>query len=121
MNEVTFGWPPRECSPNWRGHWSKRAKAAKQYKHSCFVLAKEAKLAVDWEGPVYLWIKFNPPSRRTHDIDNCIAQIKNGIDGLALALGVNDSRFKIAPWISDHVAGSVVVRLSPGPELSKES
>ena len=116
MNEVTFGWPPRECSPNWRGHWSKRAKAAKQYKHSCFVLAKEVKLAVDWGGQVHLWITFNPPSRRSYDADNCVAQMKAGIDGLSEALKINDSRFVLHPFVSDHVAGSVVVRLSRGPE-----
>lgn len=22
MSEIVFGWPPRECSPNWRGRWS---------------------------------------------------------------------------------------------------
>lgn len=114
---ITFGWPPRECSPNWRGHWSKRAKAAKQYKHACFVLTKEAKInSIDWDGQVHLWITFNKPSRRAMDDDNLIASFKAGRDGLALALGIDDKRFVCHPFVSDRIAGSVVVRLSRGPE-----
>lgn len=116
MNEVTLPWMPLECSPNARCHWTKKAKAAKAYKHACWVLAKEAKLAVDWDGPVHLWITFNPPSRRDYDADNCVAQGKNGWDGLALALGIDDVRFVIHPSVSNHIAGSVVVRLSRGLE-----
>lgn len=116
-NKVTFGWPPRECSPNWRGHWSKRAKAAKQYKHACFVLTKEAKInSIDWDGPVHLLITFSKPSRREMDDDNLIASFKAGRDGLALALGIDDKRFVCHSFVSDHIAGSVVVRLSRWPE-----
>jgi len=121
VSEIVFGWPPRECSPNWRGHWTKRAKAAKAYKHACWALTKEAKVSVDWDGLVYLWITFNKPSRRLMDDDNLIASFKAGRDGLALALGIDDSRFRIAPFVSDRIAGSVVVRLSNGPELTKET
>lgn len=115
-SEVEFGWPPRECSPNWRGHWSKRAKAAKAYKLACWALAKEAKLAIDWDGPVHLWITFNKPSRRPMDDDNLVAMFKNGRDGLALALGIDDKRFICHPFIADRIAGSVMVRLSRGLE-----
>lgn len=115
MNTVTLGWPPRECSPNWRGHWSKKAKAAKAYRLDCFYLAKEAKLAIDFEGPIHLWISFNKPSRRAMDEDNMIASMKSGLDGLAEALKVNDSRFVLHPFVSDRIAGSVEVRLSRGP------
>jgi hypothetical protein len=44
-----------------------------------------------------------------------VAAIKSGLDGLALALGINDSRFVLQPFISGRVVGSVVVRLSRGP------
>lgn len=118
MSEVVLPWPPRELSPNARVHWSKKAKAAKRYKLACWALAKEAKAAVDWDGPVHLWITFHTPSRRTNDVDNCVAAIKSGLDGLALALGINDSRFVLHPWISSSIAGSVVVRLSIGLELA---
>ena len=118
MNSVTFPWPPRECSPNWRGHWSTRAKAAKQYKHACFVLAKEAKLALPdgYDGPLHLWMTFHKPSRRQMDDDNLVAMFKPGRDGLALALGVDDKRFVCHPHIADTIAGMVKVTISMGPE-----
>lgn len=117
MNEVTFGWPPRELSPNnHHVHWAKKAKAAKSYRLACWALVKEAKLAVDWDGPVHLWITFNKPSRRAMDDDNLIASFKAGRDGMAEALKINDARFVCHPFVSDKIAGSVVVRLSRGPE-----
>jgi crossover junction endodeoxyribonuclease RusA len=115
-NEVIFGWPPRECSPNWRGHWSKRAKAVKSYRHACWALTKAAKVAINFDGPVHLWITFNKPSRREMDDDNLIASFKPGRDGLADALGIDDKRFVSHPFVSGRIAGSVVVRLSRGPE-----
>ena len=114
-NEVVLPWPPRELSPNWRGHWSKKATAAKRYRLACFVLAKEAGLAFDGPGEVHLWITFNKPSRRAMDDDNLIASFKAGRDGLADALKIDDARFVCHPFVSDRIAGSVVVRLSAGP------
>lgn len=45
-----------------------------------------------------------------------IASFKNGRDGLAQALGVDDKRFRIHPYVSDQVGGMVKIRLSPGPD-----
>ncbi len=112
--EVTLPWPPRELSPNWRGHWAAKAKAVKSYRLACYVLAKEAGLAFDGPGEVHLWITFNKPSRRRMDADNAVASIKSGIDGLADALKIDDSRFVLHPWVSTKIAGTVVVRLSGG-------
>ena len=116
MSEIVFGWPPRECSPNWRGHWSKKAKAAKAYKTACWALALEAGAKVDWDGDVHLWITFFPPDRRARDDDNIIASAKYLLEGLALALGSNDKRFRLHPWVSDEIGGMVKVRLSRGAE-----
>lgn len=111
---VTLGWPARELSPNWRGHWSKKAKAAKKYRLDCFYLAKEAGLAVDWDGPIHLHAVFFPPDRRQRDDDNMIASFKSGRDGLADALGIDDKRFTLHAGVSDLVGGKVVVVLSSG-------
>ena len=114
-NEVTLPWPLRELSPNWRGHWAKKAKAVKAYRKACFVLAKEAGLLFDGPGEVHLWITFNKPSRRATDDDNLVASFKAGRDGIADAMGIDDSRFVMHPFVSDRIAGTVVVRLSAGP------
>lgn len=116
MSEIIFGWPPRECSPNWRGHWSKKAKAAKAYKTACWALSKEAGAKVDWNGPVLLHVEFVPPDRRGRDLDNMLSSGKQLFDGLALALGVNDKRFQFSLSVANEIGGRVRVRLSRGME-----
>jgi len=32
---VELALPPKECSPNWRGHWAKKARAVKDYRQDC--------------------------------------------------------------------------------------
>lgn len=115
-NEVLLPWPPRVLSPNARSHWAVKSKAAKAYRNVCRLVAHEAGLrGIDWDGTVHLWITFYPPDRRARDDDNLIASLKNGRDGLADALGIDDKRFRIHPWVSDKVVkgGVVKVRLSP--------
>lgn len=114
--EVTLPWPPKELSPNQRLHWSKKAKAAKAYRRACYVLTLEAGLrGVDWEGDIHLWVDYFPPDRRARDQDNMIAASKTLFDGIADALGVNDKRFRLHPYVKDQIGGYVKVRFSPGP------
>ena len=113
MNTCTFSWPPRECSPNWRGHWAAKAKAAKAYRKECWVLALSAGLKAEKHATVYVSITFHPPSRRRYDLDNCVGSLKNGLDGLADALGVNDYQFRInASLAGSEPSGRVFVRIS---------
>lgn len=117
-NSVELDWPPRELSPNARvKHWAIKANAAKGYRHKCFIETKVACVSVDWDGEVHLWITFYPPDKRSRDDDNLIAAFKNGRDGIADALGIDDKRFRTHPWVSDEVrkGGEVVVRFSQGP------
>lgn len=111
MNSVTFPWPPRELSPNSRCHWARKAKAAKAYRLDCFYLAKEAGVTAPAEGPISLRIEFVPPDRRGRDIDNMLASIKSGLDGLAQALTVNDKRFTLALSVADSIGGMVKVSI----------
>lgn len=111
---VTLPWPPRELSPNGRAHWGAKARAAKQYRTACWALAKEAKVQIPDGDQIHLWIDFYPPSRRKRDADNCLASIKNGLDGLADALGVNDSRFVVHPMLREEIGGMVKVRITGG-------
>lgn len=110
-------WPPSKLSPNSHKHWRVKAPIAKKYRADCYLLTKAAKLRVDWDGIVHVWIEFIPPSRHHRDDDNLVAAFKSGRDGMADALGINDKRFRIHPWISDSTTkgGAVRVRLSMGP------
>lgn len=117
-NEVAFPWPPSILSPNARAHWAAKNRAVKLYRADCAWLTKAAGLRVDWAGTVHAWITFYPPDRRHRDDDNCIGAFKHGRDGVAQALGIDDNRLRIHPFLSDQVVkgGSVVVRLSKGIE-----
>jgi crossover junction endodeoxyribonuclease RusA len=97
-----------------------RSKAAKKYRAACNLLALEAGLrkgSVTWEGDIHVWIDFYPPDRRARDDDNLIAAFKSGRDGLADALGVDDKRFRIHPYVMAQVGGMVKVRLTSEPKL----
>lgn len=114
--EVVLPWPSRELSPNARCHWAKKAKAVKAYRQACWTLTKAAKITIDpaYTGQLHLWLTFMPPDRRNRDDDNIIASFKAGRDGLAQALGVDDSRFRSLPWVSDQIGGMVKVVITEG-------
>lgn len=110
--EVHFPWPPRALSPNARGHWSKRSRAAKTYRLQCFLFARQAGLVAP-AGRILLQLEFLPPNARRRDDDNLLASFKAGRDGLADALGIDDSRFVSQVSIGAvRTGGAVRVRLS---------
>jgi crossover junction endodeoxyribonuclease RusA len=122
MREVWLPWPPKECSPNARVHWSKRAKAAKQYRELCCIAAKNGRLSVEGiDGRIHLWLDFYPPNRQRRDDDNLMAAFKAGRDGLADALGLDDARFVCHPWLKDEPVkgGKVHARITAGPSTSE--
>lgn len=107
--QVMLPWPARELSPNSRVHWAKKAKASKAARLYAFVKTKEAYRApVDFTKPT-LHIQFFKPSARRMDLDNMLASIKPMLDGIADALGVDDSKFRLVLEVADEpVKGGVV-------------
>lgn len=111
--EVVLPWPSRALSPNARGHWSQRSRAAKAYRMQCFLFAKKAGLVAP-AGRILLQLEFLPPNARRRDDDNLLASFKAGRDGLADALGIDDSLFVSQVQIGEvHPGGAVRVTLSP--------
>ena len=91
MIELPF--PPSTLSGHNTGHW--RAKSAIVAKHRQW--AKSATLAADIHvrgigGDIRVLVTFYPPDRRGDRI-NFPNRMKPYFDGIADALGVNDSRF----------------------------
>ena len=109
-------WPPKELSPNFRGHWSKKARAAKRYRHASYMASLEAKFVIPkTDGKLHLWIDFHPPSNRRIDDDNCLTRFKPLRDGIADYLGVDDCRFVSHPLVKEAVkGGKVIVRITKG-------
>ncbi len=110
---VTLPWPPQELSPNWRGHWRKKARAARTYRHACGWACKAAGLRVPAGELIALHVEFVPPNRRHYDDDNLVGAFKVGRDGIADALGVDDTRFRLQTTVvSTELGGFVRVRLA---------
>ena len=66
-------------------------------------------------GPLDLHVIFYPGSNRKRDLDNLIAAIKPGIDGMADALQINDNRFHVlhAQLGEAQQIARVEIRLEP--------
>lgn len=112
---VILPWPPSALSPNTRhAHWSGLAKAKRAYRAACHVEA----MAAGWRKGVFaaddrlhVRLTFVPPDRRRRDLDNLIAAMKSGLDGLADALGVDDNRWTLTCAVDGSIGGMVRVEV----------
>lgn len=111
---VIFPWPPAILSPNGRPHHMALYRAKKLYKQACWALAKEAHMTAPADSRPLVTMTFVPPTRRNRDADNLVAMMKAGLDGLAEAMGCNDSRFRLGMPVvlTDQIGGFVRVVVS---------
>jgi len=110
--QVQLPWMPKELSPNSRVHYMKAAKIKSQYKLACFGFSKAA--LQPFQGNVLLSITFHPPDKRKRDLDNMLAALKAGLDGLSEAIGVNDYNFAITIRRGEPVQyGAVNIKVCP--------
>lgn len=107
---ITLPWPPSELSPNSRPpHWSVHARAKKRYRSACALTALSQGATKLQAEMLQVHLTFVPPDRRARDLDNLIASMKSGLDGLADVLGVDDSRWRLAAeLIVDGTVGGLV-------------
>lgn len=109
MLSLTLPWPPTALSPNTRQHWSKLAKAKKKYRADCARQASSQGADFIDADRLHLTLTFLPPTRRAYDLDNLLARMKSGLDGLADVLGVDDSRWSLTIQKGEEVGGVVKV------------
>jgi crossover junction endodeoxyribonuclease RusA len=127
MIRLEFPWPPRQLMPNFKRshHWTayrKQAKAARTLGWGLTAQAGEGRLYSTFkrfhEGAEEITIsyEFTPPKRGgpLPDEDNLKAALKHYLDGIADALGVNDSRFRNerSEWKPKDGAGKVVITIA---------
>ena len=113
MIEVTLPWPPKELSPNSRPHHMALARHKKKYKEACFWVAKQQGVQPMQAESLNVQMTFFRPAKHHYDADNLVAAMKSGLDGLALALGVDDRIFRLGPpVIADQIGGTVKVRIA---------
>lgn len=111
--ELVLPWPNSRLSPNSRTHWRRLAEVKQAAKREAWALAVNSKLTAPAGRPT-VSMMFYPPDRRRRDLDNCIASMKPALDGIAQAMGVDDSTFRLQAEMADEVrpGGQVVVRVS---------
>lgn len=91
---VAVPWPEPALWPNRGAPWRALAQARKEAKRTGFYAGLE--LGVKF-GPfpatLPLTVRFCPSTRRRFDTDNALAAMKGQLDGIAQALGIDDSCF----------------------------
>ena len=119
MIMVTLQWPHKDLSPNSRCHWSKRAKHTKISRRAAYYETAKA-LEETWfafgaEVPagemVSVHMAFIPPDKRRRDGHNLASSMKGAIDGIADALGIDDSRFLVSHELAYETHPGGIVRV----------
>ncbi|WP_347270999.1 hypothetical protein [Rhizorhabdus histidinilytica] len=111
---IICDYPPNALSPNKVVHWSKRARAKARYRRDCFALALASKVVAPAKGVIRVRLDMFPPARDRRDDDNAEASFKAGRDGIADALRVDDSRFKVERHLHRQPLGCVVFTIIGG-------
>ena len=118
----TLPWPSSTLSPNRRAHWAVLAKARKTARRQAYmaVLSQLATSGVPKPrapaGPLAVHLLFVAPDRRPYDRDNLLARMKAALDGVADALGYDDSRvahFSVRQAEKVERPGYVLVQVGP--------
>ncbi|MGB2336255.1 MAG: hypothetical protein ACPH5V_03015 [Alcanivorax sp.] len=111
--EIVLPWPDRKLHPNSRVHWAPLAKAKKAAKRDAFLVAKSVGWdKVEWpDGRLHVWIDGYAKDRRRRDHDGFLASLKAQLDGIAMAMGVDDSRFVPHPYIKGETRNPAEVRI----------
>lgn len=93
---IVLPWQNKTLSPNARAHWRTLSSAKKRAKTSAYYLTRQAIGAARYTAPVTVVVTFCPPDRRPRDLDNMIASFKAAQDGIAQAIGVDDSLWRVS-------------------------
>jgi crossover junction endodeoxyribonuclease RusA len=118
LNKITLPWPPKQLSPNARVHWAQKARVGKKYREDCYILTKQVVVEFPKTEKIHLFVDFYQPDKRNRDQDNIESSCKFLFDGVADALGVNDNRFVIHPFVRDEIikGGKVTITITGHPE-----
>ena len=95
MIELPF--PAKDLWPNSRPHWAAKARAVKKARAWAYTATLAAKVPKP-EGRMHIRLLVHPRTANRPDADNVIAACKALLDGMAEALGVDDSTFN-APTV----------------------
>lgn len=109
---VKLPWPPKILSPNAREHYHAVARIKAQYREACWALAHQAGIKAPADAEPHITLTFVPPDKRRRDLDNMLASMKSGLDGLADAMGCDDSRWTLKLKVDrTRVLGLIIVEV----------
>lgn len=112
---IKIPFPAAELMPNRKNgrHWGEINAARAKAKQDGYLLAKAAKRHDFDHEFLPLSLVFYMPDKRRRDADNLLAACKPALDGIAAALGVDDSRFKPihVDWAIGEKPGAVIVSI----------
>lgn len=95
LKMIILPWPSSKLNPNQRVHFAVKAKIAAEHKSISYYAAKPDSFSrIIPDGKIPLLIIFYAPDRRGRDLDNLLSSCKSFLDGIALAYGINDKRFR---------------------------
>lgn len=110
----TLPFPPAKLSPNARIHWGARARLVEKTRWQAKMLAMSQgarKMDAERLG-LDARIIITPPDKHARDFDNMVSSCKALIDGVADAVGVDDSRWDMRFERAEPAKpGSVVIEL----------
>ena len=109
IGPIELPWPAKVLSPNARVHWAVKSKAVKLSRAAAFYFVRAVeRAALPWDR-VKVRMEFLPPDKRRRDRDNLIASMKAATDGIADAIGIDDSRFETTYSIGEPIKGGAVI------------
>lgn len=102
---IKLPFPHASLFPNRKNgaHWAKTNDMKESQKSHAYFATKAAGEFVDPTGYIPLSLLYLTPDKRHRDCDNMLAASKALLDGVALALGIDDKRFK--PILIDFAQG----------------
>jgi crossover junction endodeoxyribonuclease RusA len=129
MMVVKLPFPSASLFPNRKNgqHWGKTVAERTAQHEAGYLLTKQAK--GDYtppDGPIALSLLYLTPDKRKRDADNMLAASKALIDGMAYALGIDDSRFRpvLVDWQHGPKGGALIaavgVQIISGANLVSE-
>lgn len=89
---VELPFPPAALSGHAKGHWRGKSAVTKKHRAWAYTAAKACRYAPPLTGDITVYVVFYPPDKRGDRV-NFPNRMKPYFDGIAEALGVNDSRF----------------------------
>jgi crossover junction endodeoxyribonuclease RusA len=106
--KVIIPWPHRDLNPNARKYWRRVSEQKAKEKSVAFYIARAAGVTKMDLPVLAVNVTFFPPDKRARDTDNMLASCKAALDGIAMAVGVDDSKWVLTIARSDMVRGGKV-------------